>query len=106
MESIRVVYISIPHDEADKMARELVEQRFAACVNVVPRIKSYFWWDDAVQEDDESLLIVKTTHEKFTKLMEFVITNHPYELPEVIAMPLVEGSPEYITWVKREVNRG
>ena len=105
METIRVVYISIPHDEADKMALELVQQRFAACINVVPRIKSYFWWDDAVQEDDESLLIVKTTQQKFAKLMEYVIANHPYELPEIIALPLAEGSAEYITWVKREVNR-
>lgn len=106
MESIRVVYISIPHDEADKMALELVQQRFAACINVVPRIKSYFWWDDAVQEDDESLLIVKTTQEKMPKLMEYVIANHPYELPEIIALPISEGSPEYIAWVRREVNKG
>ncbi len=105
METIRVVYISIPHDEAEKMARELVEQRLAACVNVVPRIRSYFWWDDAVQEDDEALLIVKTTQRKFKQLTAYVIENHPYELPEIIALPLVEGSGEYVAWVKREVDR-
>lgn len=105
METIRVVYISIPYDEAEKMARELVEQRFAACVNIVPRIRSFFWWDEAVQDDDEALLIVKTTQRKFKQLTEYVIENHPYELPEIIAMPLVEGSAEYIAWVKREVDR-
>ncbi|MFZ1682593.1 MAG: divalent-cation tolerance protein CutA [Candidatus Zixiibacteriota bacterium] len=106
MNDVCVAYISIPRDEADKMARALVEQRMAACVNVTPKIHSFFWWDDAVQEDEESLLIIKTTRQKFAALRDYVIENHPYELPEIIAMPLVEGSSEYIEWVKREVSRG
>ena len=105
MESIRVVYISIPQDEADRMARSLVEERLAACVNIVPKISSYFWWDDKVQHDDEALLIVKTTVEKFPRLMEFVLENHPYELPEIIGLPLVSAFPDYVAWVKAETNR-
>lgn len=105
MDSIRVVYITIPRDEADRMARALVENRLAACVNMVPRINSYFWWDDEIQHDEEALLIVKTTMVKFNQLMEYVLENHPYDLPEIIALPLVAAFPDYITWVKRETNR-
>ncbi len=105
MESIRVVYISIPRDEAEKMAHALVEQRMAACINIVPRIHSIFWWDDAVQTDEESLLIVKTTKGKFPELMAYVVENHPYELPEVIALPLIAAFPEYVEWVKEETSK-
>jgi len=105
METIRVVYISIPRDEAEKMARALVEQRLAACINIVPKIHSIFWWDDAIQTDEESLLIVKTTTTKFPELMDYVIENHPYELPEIIGLPLAAAFPEYVAWVKQETSK-
>jgi periplasmic divalent cation tolerance protein len=100
--SIRVVFITTPRDEAKKIARELVEMRLAACVNFVPKIESYFWWDDAVQHDEEALLIVKTTEERFGELMTRVAEMHPYDLPEVIGFPLSEGLPDYIAWVRKE----
>ncbi len=102
MESIRVVFISAPRDEARELARKLVEERLAACVNIVPKIESYFWWDDAVQHDEESMLIVKTTEEKFEELADFVVDNHPFELPEVIAFELAGGLTEYIAWIHQE----
>jgi periplasmic divalent cation tolerance protein len=102
MEDIRVVYISIPRDEADAFARQIVEERLAACVNIVPKIESYYWWDGAINHDNEALLIVKTTQKKFAALREYVQENHPYELPELIALPLVDGLPEYITWIREE----
>lgn len=105
METIRVVLITIPHDEAERMARSLVEERLAACVNIVPKITSYFWWDDKVQVDEESLLIVKTTQMKFEKLLAFVLENHPYELPEIIGLPLTSAFPDYVAWVKAETNK-
>ncbi|MBU0984632.1 MAG: divalent-cation tolerance protein CutA [candidate division Zixibacteria bacterium] len=102
METIRVVFISVPRDEASKLARKLVEERLAACVNVVPKIESYFWWDDAVQHDQESLLIAKTTDDKFDDLADFVVENHSFELPEIIAFELAGGLTEYIAWIHRE----
>jgi periplasmic divalent cation tolerance protein len=102
MEDIRVVYISIPRDEADAFARQIVEERLAACVNIVPKIESYYWWDGAINHDNEALLIVKTTQKKFAALREYVQENHPYELPELIALPLVDGLPEYIAWIREE----
>jgi periplasmic divalent cation tolerance protein len=101
-ESIRIVFITIPRDEANKLARDLVEQRLAACVNIVPKIESYFWWDDAVQHDEEALLICKTTEEKFRALMEYTRETHPYDLPEIISFPLSDGLPEYLAWVHKE----
>ncbi|MEW5797264.1 MAG: divalent-cation tolerance protein CutA [Candidatus Zixiibacteriota bacterium] len=101
-ESIRVVFITVPRDEVSRLARELVEQRLAACINIVPKIESYFWWEDAVQHDEEALLICKTTEEKFRALMEYTQESHPYDLPEIISFPLSDGLPEYLAWVRKE----
>lgn len=105
MKTIRVVYISIPRDEARNLSRGIVENRLAACVNIIPKIESYFWWEDKVQFDEEALLVVKTTDAKFNDLMEYVLENHPYELPEIIGLPLVAAFPDYITYVKTETEK-
>jgi periplasmic divalent cation tolerance protein len=105
MEHIRVVMISAPRDAAGKLARALVEERLAACVNVVPKMESYFWWDEAVQHDEEALLIAKTTQQCFDDLLVFVRENHPYDLPEVVALPLVDAFSDYVDWVKNETRQ-
>ena len=105
MQNIRIVYISIPRDEADRMALALVQERLAACVNIVPKITSFYWWEDAVQTDDEALLIVKTTVQRFQALMEYVLENHPYELPEIIGLPVSSAYPDYVAWVKTETSK-
>ena len=106
MQNIRVVFITIPTDKAEAFAQSIVEQRLAACVNVVPGVKSYFWWDDKVQNEAESLLIVKTTVQKLDALTEYVKENHPYDVPELIAMPVSEGLPDYINWLIEETGKG
>jgi len=105
VQNIRIVYISIPRDEADRMALALVQERLAACVNIVPKITSYYWWEDAVQTDDEALLIVKTTVQRFQALMDYVLENHPYELPEIIGLPVSSAYPDYVAWVKTETSK-
>ena len=105
MQNIRIVYISIPRDEADRMALALVQERLAACVNIVPKITSFYWWEDAVQTDDEALLIVKTTVQRFQALMDYVLENHPYELPEIIGLPIASAYPDYVAWVKTETSK-
>jgi len=105
METVRVVYISIPRDEAKNLAKGIVENRLAACVNIVPKIESFFWWEDKVQFDEEALLIVKTTEVKFADMVAYVRENHPYELPEIIGMPLVAAFPDYVRYVKTETEK-
>ena len=105
MENIRVVFISIPHDEARKFARSIVEERLAACVNIVPRITSFFWWENEVQTDEEALLILKTTQPKIDALIDFVKHEHPYDIPEILFLPVAEGLPDYINWVIEEVGK-
>lgn len=102
MESIRVVLVSIPRDEAREMATAIVEERLAACINIVPRIDSVYWWDDKIETDSESLMIIKTTAGRIEELIEYIEENHPYDLPEVLALPLTEGLPDYIAWIKEE----
>lgn len=105
MENIRVVLVSIPRDEANKLAKSLVENHLAACINVVPKIESYFWWDNKLEHDEEALLIIKTTQQRFDELRAWVVENHPYDLPEVISLPLSDGLSDYIEWVKKETAR-
>ena len=102
MESIRVVLVSVPRDEAREMATAIVEERLAACINIVPRIDSVYWWDDKIETDTESLMIIKTTAARMQELIEYIEENHPYDLPEVLALPLVAGLAEYVAWIKEE----
>ena len=102
VEKTRVVFITTTQDAARPMAKLLVEKRLAACVNVIPKIESHFWWDEAIQEDTESLLICKTTEAKLDALMAWVNETHSYDLPEVLAVKLDDGLPEYLAWVRKE----
>ena len=101
-DSVHVVYITVPGDAADNLARKLVEKRLAACVSISPNIESYFWWNGKVQHEKEARLQCKTVEKKFHELMEFVQANHPYDLPEIISFPVANGHPDYIAWVHNE----
>lgn len=86
-------------EEAQKIARHLVEARIAACVNIVPRITSVFRWKDAVEESAEWLLIVKTTAAAFAQVRQAISELHSYELPECVCLAIEEGSPNYLQWI-------
>ena len=95
-----VVLVSCPPDRAETLAGEIVEGRFAACVNLIPLRYSVYRWKGSVQRDDETLLLIKTARDRFPALKEFVLKNHPYEVPEVIALPVEAGHAPYLQWVK------
>lgn len=99
-----VVYITAPSLEvAEQIAKALVSERLAACVNLIPGIRSIYKWKDQVQSSVETLLVVKTRASLVeTRLVPFVETIHPYDLPEVIAVPVEMGSPVYLDWIKAE----
>ncbi|MFH1686561.1 MAG: divalent-cation tolerance protein CutA [bacterium] len=81
-------------------------ERLVACCNIIPGMESFYWWNDQVLDDQEALLLVKTTRQKFPALQEYVENHHPYEIPELLAIPVSEGLPDYLAWVKVETERG
>ena len=85
--------------DARALARELVEARVAACVNVVERIQSIYRWEGRVTEDAEQLLIIKTSDERVAALREELFKRHPYEVPEFVVVPIAETSDAYGAWV-------
>ena len=105
MENVRVVLVTIPAGKAEELASNVVENRLAACVNVVPTVKSFFWWDDKLQNTDEAMLVIKTTQIRLEELIKFVRNNHPYDVPEIITIPVAEGLPDYINWVIEETGK-
>ena len=97
-----VVYITAPsRDEAARIARALVEERLAACVNLTP-IESVYRWQGAVEEAAELLLVVKTRRAALDALAARVRALHSYTVPEIIALPLVAGWPPYLQWIAAE----
>jgi periplasmic divalent cation tolerance protein len=98
-----VVLVTTPTaDRAAEIARALVEERLAACGNVVPGLRSIYRWEGKVQDDAEALLVLKTTRERFDALRERVLALHPYQVPEVIALRVEAGSAPYLAWIAAE----
>lgn len=83
---------------ADKLARHLVKQRVAACVNVLPKVRSIYRWKEEVEEASEWMLIIKTRRDLFAALRTEIQKLHTYEVPELIALPIVDGSEAYLAW--------
>lgn len=89
--------------EAERLARQLIEERLAACVNIVAPVRSFYRWKGVVEDAVEWMLVIKTSRDLFERLRLSLEGAHSCELPEVLAIPVVEGSPTYLTWLESEL---
>jgi periplasmic divalent cation tolerance protein len=104
-EPIQVVVVMVTaasQEEAVKIADEVVQSRLAACASTIPTVRSTYWWEGKVMSDQESLLLIKTTADKFNSLEETIRKIHSYKVPEIIAIPVSHGFPPYLEWVRHE----
>lgn len=92
-------------EEAETIGNLLVAKRLAACVNVIPEVRSIFFWEKKISKEKEVLLIAKTRKELFDSLEKEVKRLHSYDVPEIIALPVVTGSKEYLEWIARETHQ-
>lgn len=105
MQEILVFITASSEEEAAKIAHSLVEKRFAACVNIIRNIRSIYRWKGKVEDDAEVLMLAKTKQSLFDTLMNEVKALHSYAVPEIIAIPVAEGSEDYLDWLN-EVTGG
>lgn len=102
-EDICIVYVTCPDPETgEAIAGKLVAEHLAACVNVVPGLRSVYRWQGKVEVDDEILLLIKTASARFDRLRDRVLELHPDEVPEIVAVPVVQGLDTYLQWVGDE----
>jgi len=102
-EILSVTITAASREEAEMMARVLVTERLAACVNILLGVKSVYRWQDKVEEAEETMLIVKTTAGKFEPLLKRVKEMHSYECPCIVASPIVAGDKRYLDWVREVI---
>lgn len=97
------IYVTVPsREEGLRIGRALVEERLAACANVLPGLTSVYWWEAKVQEDPEAALVLKSRADLVERLTERVRELHPYSCPCVVALPIAAGNPAFLDWIRAE----
>ncbi|MBN1114248.1 MAG: divalent-cation tolerance protein CutA [Oligoflexia bacterium] len=100
-----IVYVTVPDQKtAEIIAVSLLEEKLCACVNMLSGVKSLFWWDNKIDNAEELLLMIKTRQDLFEKLQARVKKLHPYDVPEIIAVPIVSGNKDYLDWLNNSVS--
>jgi periplasmic divalent cation tolerance protein len=99
------VLITAPSTEvAREIGRALLEKRLVACTNVIPGLNSLYWWQGNIEDDSEVMMVCKTRADVFeSKLVPAVVELHPYDVPAIVALPILMASPDYLTWIDDEV---
>lgn len=96
-----IIFTTFPTlDEAERLAEKLVEGRLAACVQILPRMTSIYFWEGETHKDGEHLLLIKTLPEKWDELCNFITVNHSYDVPEIVAVDAERVSEPYLKWMK------
>lgn len=101
-----IVFCAVPASAADRLARLLVEERLAACVQALPGIRSTYRWEGAIEQAHEALLLVKTTTDRYAALERTLAAHHPHDVPEILAVDASAGLPAYLRWLVEETASG
>jgi periplasmic divalent cation tolerance protein len=104
-EYIQVLTATASRDDAQRIAAALVEQRLAACVQVIGPIASTYWWQGRIEQAEEWLCLIKSRRALYDEVEQAIRARHPYETPEIIAMPVIAGSRPYLHWLSQELRR-
>jgi periplasmic divalent cation tolerance protein len=99
-DAIVVLTTAPSSEEAENLARKIIEAKLAACVQVLPKMKSFYFWENQIQPDSEHLLLIKTLGEKYDELEKFIRANHSYDVPEIVALAAERVSESYLDWMK------
>ena len=102
-ELVALLITTASAEEARRIAEVLLKRRKAASVNILPKVNSLFWWHGKIDSAEENLLIVKTKTSLLNEVVRLVKENHSYEIPQIIALPMVGGNQDYLDWIDREV---
>ena len=105
-EYIQIFTTTEKKDDADVISREILEKRLAACAQVLGPITSTYWWKEEIEKTEEWLCIMKSRSDLFKELEEAIKSIHPYEVPEIVAVPIVSGSQSYLEWLEQEIKSG
>jgi periplasmic divalent cation tolerance protein len=103
-QNVVIFIITAAGEEAHTIANRLLQDRKAACVNILPGVSSLFWWNGKIDAAEESLLVAKTTASHIDDVVRLVKELHSYDVPEVIALPIVGGNRDYLEWIDSEVS--
>lgn len=102
-EYIVVLVTAGSEEEGRKIAKRLLKEKWAACINIIPRVDSHFLWKTKIERATEALLVIKTKKPYLKKVTKLVKELHSYEVPEIIALPIVGGNRDYLDWMEKEV---
>ena len=107
MHNVRLVFVTAPDETvAVSLVRTMVEERLAACGNLVPGVRSIYRWEGEICDDAEWMILFKTVEESFAALRDRIVELHPYDCPEVVAVDVVDGAHDYLRWVQDQVGGG
>lgn len=99
-----IIYCTVPNKkEGKEIARALIENKFAACINIIDKVESVFSWDGEMTEEKEALLVIKTKKELFGNVKHVIQKLHSYTVPEVISVPIAQADETYLKWIEHEV---
>jgi periplasmic divalent cation tolerance protein len=105
MKNFVLVIVTAPDPKtARALARAVLAARLAACVNLLPRLESHYWWDGKIERSTELLMLIKTTNRRLARLEKEIIARHPYSTPEFIVLPITRGNKRYLDWIAQSVS--